>query len=114
MKRPLALMLPFLLSVCVGSIHAQAATLPVITNGELGATWDGGIAAFDAGLPDYGSCINDFGAGCPNVTWRWSEGGNGYQVLDLVVPRNGHAGWGLFQGVYATESDKFCGRNDRI
>ena len=95
MKRPLALMLPFLLSVCVGSIHAQAATLPVITNGELGATWDVGIAAFDAGLPDYGSCINDFGAGCPNVTWRWSEGGNGYQVLDLVYP-----GTGMLAGVY--------------
>ena len=95
MKRPLALMLPFLLSVCVGSIHAQAATLPVITNGELGATWDVGIAAFDAGNPDYGSCINDFGAGCPNVTWRWSEGGNGYQVLDLVYP-----GTGMLAGVY--------------
>ncbi|MDB3923868.1 family 16 glycosylhydrolase, partial [Luminiphilus sp.] len=95
MKRPLALMLPFLLSVCVGSIHAQAATLPVITNGELGATWDGGIAAFDAGLPDYGSCSNDFGAGCPNVNWRWSEGGNGYQVLDLEYP-----GTGMLAGVY--------------
>ena len=95
MKRPLALMLPFLLSVCVGSIHAQAATLQVITNGELGATWDGGIAAFDAGLPDYGSCSNDFGAGCPNVNWRWSEGGNGYQVLDLEYP-----GTGMLAGVY--------------
>jgi len=94
-KRPLALMLPFLLSVCVGSIHAQAATLPVITNGKLGATWDGGIAAFDAGLPAYGSCSNDFGAGCPNVNWRWSEGGNGYQVLDLEYP-----GTGMLAGVY--------------
>ena len=95
MKRPLALMLPFLLSVCVGSIHAQAATLPVITNGKLGATWDGGIAAFDAGNPDYGSCINDFGAGCPNVTWRWSQGDNGYEVLELVYP-----GTGMLAGVY--------------
>ena len=95
MKRPLALMLPFLLSVCVGSIHAQAATLPVITNGELGATWDVGIAAFDAGNPDYGSCINDFGAGCPNVNWRWSQGDNGYEVLELVYP-----GTGMLAGVY--------------
>ena len=94
-KQFVGLLLPFLLSVFLGVIYAQAATLPVITNGQLGATWDVGIAAFDAGNPDYGSCINDFGAGCPNVSWRWSQGDNGYEVLELEYP-----GTGMLAGVY--------------
>ena len=81
MKRVFRLLLPFFVSGFVGSLHAEQAILPVISSGELGPTWDGGIAAFDAANPDFGSCIGDFGAGCPNVAWRWSLGDNGYDIL---------------------------------
>ena len=95
MKRVIGLLLPFIICGFVGPLHAQQITLPVISDGELGDTWDGGIAAFDAANPDYGSCIGDFGAGCPNVSWRWSQGDNAYEVLELEYP-----GTGMLAGVY--------------
>ena len=95
MKRVFRLLLPFFVSGFVGSLHAEQAILPVISSGELGPTWDGGIAAFDAANPDFGSCIGDFGAGCPNVAWRWSLGDNGYDILELEYP-----GTGQLAGVY--------------
>ena len=94
MKGLFGLWLPGLFAGCVASVCAQQTTLPVIANGELGATWDVGIAAFDAGI-NYESCTNDFGAGCPNVDWRWSDGGDGYDVLALEYP-----GTGVLAGVY--------------
>lgn len=81
-----------------GSVYAQQITLPVITNGELGATWDAGIAAFDAGI-DFNTCVDDFGAGCPNVDWRWTQGDDGYDVLELEYP-----GTGVLAGVYFKSS----------
>ena len=95
MKQVLGLLLPAIICGFVGPLHAQQITLPVITDGALGDTWDGGIAAFDAANPDYGSCVGDFGAGCPNVSWRWSQGDDGYEVLELEYP-----GTGMLAGVY--------------
>ena len=82
------------LSTFFGPVHAQQTSLPVVANGGVGATWDVGIAAFDAGI-NFESCVNDFGAGCPNVDWRWSPGDNGYDVLELDYP-----GTGELAGVY--------------
>ena len=31
-----------------------------------------GIGAFDQEI-DFDSCINDSGAGCPNISWAWVE-----------------------------------------
>ena len=95
MTRLSGLILSCVLSGILGSIQAQGSTLPVIVNGELGATWDVGIAAFDAANFEFGSCIADFGAGCPNVSWRWSQGDSGYEVLELEYP-----GTGMLAGVY--------------
>ena len=82
------------MSTFFGPIHAQQTSLPVVANGGVGATWDVGIAAFDAGI-NFESCVNDFGAGCPNVDWRWSPGDDGYDVLELDYP-----GTGELAGVY--------------
>ena len=94
MKRFSGLLLPCLFSAGVGTVHAQQTNLSVIANGELDATWDAGIAAFDAGI-GFNSCVDDFGAACPNVDWRWSPGDKGYEVLELEYP-----GTGQLAGVY--------------
>jgi len=85
--------------VFLNSFQVQGATLPVIVNGEVGAIWDDGISAFDAANPNFGSCIDDFGAGCPNVNWVWSQGDSGYEVLKLEYP-----GTGVLAGVYFKSS----------
>ena len=51
---------------------ASERVLTVVDAGGIGPTWDGGISAFDQEI-DFGSCINDSGAGCPNVSWAWVE-----------------------------------------
>jgi len=74
------------------------AELSVIYEGAIGSVWDAGIAAFDASL-DYGSCVNDGGQRCPNVDWRWAQGNEGYDVLELIYP-----GTGQLAGVYFKSS----------
>ena len=78
------------------SFHANsaiAAELLVAAQGQIGPTWDRGIAAFDA-QNDYNSCFNDSGAACPNVNWRWL-GDSTERFLRLQYP-----GTGILAGVY--------------
>ena len=93
------------LIVLLGALFLQPAPvfsndteLPVIYEGATGSVWDAGIAAFDQSL-SYESCVNDGGQRCPNVAWRWVEGDNGYDVLELDYP-----GTGLLAGVYFKSS----------
>ena len=64
-----ALLMIFL---CQGTALASDLNLTVIDSRGLGPTWDSGIAAFDEEI-DFGSCIEDSGAGCPNISWSWVE-----------------------------------------
>lgn len=50
--------------------RASGTELLVTAFGQIGPTWDRGIAAFDA-QNGYQSCFNDLGAACPNVNWKW-------------------------------------------
>lgn len=80
-------------AVSFAANSAIAAELLVASQGQIGPTWDRGIAAFDE-ENDYNSCFNDSGAGCPNVNWRWLGDSTG-QFLRLQYP-----GTGILAGVY--------------
>ena len=79
--------------VAVASVNAFSGELSVAAQGQIGPTWDRGIAAFDK-ENNYNSCFNDSGAGCPNVNWRWLGDSTG-QFLRLQYP-----GTGILAGVY--------------
>lgn len=65
--------LVLLLSLTCEAVASDLA-LKVVNDGEIGPTWDGGIAAFDQEI-DFASCIQDSGLGCPNISWFWTESG---------------------------------------
>lgn len=54
---------------------ASESVLTVVDANGIGPTWDGGVAAFDQEI-DFGSCIEDSGAGCPNINWSRIESEN--------------------------------------
>ena len=59
-----------ILAVAVPPGVANELTEVVLENGQVASTWDVGIAAFDEAI-GYGDCVDDGGAGCPTVDWRW-------------------------------------------
>ena len=76
---------------------ASERVLTVVDAEGIGPTWDGGIGAFDQEI-DFDSCINDSGAGCPNIRWAW-EGDGENRFLRFEYP-----GSGQLAGVYFKSS----------
>ena len=76
---------------------ASERVLTVVDAEGIGPTWDGGIGAFDQEI-DFDSCINDSGAGCPNISWAW-EGDGENRFLRFEYP-----GSGQLAGVYFKSS----------
>ena len=58
-------------------------TVVVLDDGQVGSTWDNGILAWDQAI-NYEVCSNDFGAGCPTVSWGWV--GSGFLGLGSTTP----------------------------
>ena len=76
---------------------ASERVLTVVDAEGIGPTWDGGIGAFDQEI-DFDSCINDSGAGCPNISWAWVEDSEN-RFLRFEYP-----GSGQLAGVYFKSS----------
>ena len=75
--RPWASFLLLLATILFSNVSLSSdLRLRVIDAAGVGPTWDGGIAAFDQEI-DFGSCINDFGVGCPNIDWLFVGAGRG-------------------------------------
>ena len=89
-----ALLLIFL---CQSAAFASDRVLTVVDADGIGPTWDGGIGAFDQEI-DFDSCINDSGAGCPNISWAW-VGSDENRFLRFEYP-----GSGQLAGVYFKSS----------
>ena len=89
-----ALLLIFL---CQSAAFAADRVLTVVDADGIGPTWDGGIGAFDQEI-DFDSCINDSGAGCPNISWAW-VGSDENRFLRFEYP-----GSGQLAGVYFKSS----------
>ena len=89
-----ALLLIFL---CQSAAVASNRVLTVVDAEGIGPTWDGGISAFDQEI-DFGSCINDSGARCPNISWAW-VGSDENRFLRFEYP-----GSGQLAGVYFKSS----------
>ncbi len=65
----------------------------VISNGAVGSVWDLGVQAFDEQNPDYGSCANDGGSGCPSLSWTLEVDNDRGNVLQVAYTANAqHAG----------------------
>lgn len=86
-----------LVVLCQSAAFASDRVLTVVNAGVIGPTWDGGIGAFDQEI-DFDSCINDSGAGCPNIRWAW-EGDGENRFLRFEYP-----GSGQLAGVYFKSS----------
>ena len=86
-----------LVVLCQSAAFASDRVLTVVNAGGIGPTWDGGIGAFDQEI-DFDSCINDSGAGCPNIRWAW-EGDGENRFLRFEYP-----GSGQLAGVYFKSS----------
>ena len=78
----------------VASGEAQAVEEVVLEDGALVPPWDGALGAYDEAL-GYEVCLDDGGAGCPTVDWRWTNSGNRGRVLHTEWQDNG-----LTAGVY--------------
>ena len=78
-------------------VLASERVLTVVDTEGIGPTWDGGIGAFDQEI-DFDSCINDSGAGCPNISWAWVEDSEN-RFLRFEYP-----GSGQLAGVYFKSS----------
>ena len=86
-----------LVFLCQSVAFASDRVLTVVDAEGIGPTWDGGIGAFDQEI-DFDSCINDSGAGCPNISWAWAEDGEN-RFLRFEYP-----GSGQLTGVYFKSS----------
>lgn len=86
-----------LVVLCQSAAFASDRVLTVVNAGGIGPTWDGGIGAFDQEI-DFDSCINDSGAGCPNISWGWVGDGEN-RFLRFEYP-----GSGQLAGVYFKSS----------
>lgn len=73
---------------------AEALEEIVLENGALAPPWDGALGAYDEAL-GYEVCLDDGGAGCPTVDWKWTNSGNRGRVLQAEWENNG-----LTAGVY--------------
>lgn len=86
-----------LIFLCQSAAFASDRVLTVVDVDGIGPTWDGGIGAFDQEI-DFDSCINDSGAGCPNISWAW-VGSDENRFLRFEYP-----GSGQLAGVYFKSS----------
>jgi len=60
------------------------ADLNVFKAGAADALWDEGLGAYDSGNPNYGTCKNDGGAGCPNISWSMAADADRGDVLQIT------------------------------
>jgi beta-glucanase (GH16 family)/spore coat protein CotH len=74
----------------------------VLSNGIVDNGWDLGVAAFDSGQ-NFETCVNDNGAGCPNISWSLAQDAERGDVLQVS-----HGSSGVFVGLYFPSS---TGRN---
>jgi beta-glucanase (GH16 family) len=66
------------------TVSASASTdLVVFNTGAVDALWDEGTGAYDAGI-DYGTCKNDNGSGCPNISWSMAADADRGEVLQIT------------------------------
>ena len=65
----------------------------VIADGVFDSIWDLGIQAFDQLNPNFGSCINDGGNGCPSLSWTVESDNDRGNVLQVTYADDAqHAG----------------------
>ena len=64
----------------VASGEAQAVEEIALEDSALVPHWNGALGAYDEAL-GYEVCLDDGGAGCPTVDWRWTNSGNRGRVL---------------------------------
>lgn len=83
-------------------------TVVVLDDGQVGSTWDNGILAWDQAI-NYEVCSNDFGAGCPTVSWGWVGSGNRGQVLQGRWSNNNQRAGIFFQTLTPTNLSRFSG-----
>ena len=76
-----------------------SADLVVFKTGAVDALWDEGTGAYDAGI-DYGTCKNDNGSGCPNISWSMAADSDRGEVLQIT-----HSAAGKDVGFFIQTSD---------
>lgn len=79
-------------------------TLPkvVFDNGAADTSWDKGIGAYDEANPDWGTCENDGGAGCPSISWSIINDNSRGNVLEIS-----HASTNKQAGLFIQTSTPF-------
>ena len=98
--------------VSTESTHVAASndgeTLVVLDRGQIGSTWENGILAWDQ-ANDYEVCSNDFGAGCPTVSWSRVASGDRGQVLQAKWVNNNQRAGIFFQTLTPANLSRFLG-----
>lgn len=106
--RPWASFLLLLATILFSNISLSSdLRLRVIDAAGVGPTWDGGIAAFDQEI-DFGACVNDFGAGCPNIDWLFIGEGED-KFLRLEYPGSGYLAGMYFKASIPQDFSAFQG-----
>ena len=92
------------------TIFAQqdAEVLTVLTEGQIGITWDSPISAWDGAL-NYAVCIGSGGAGCPTVGWGWASAEGRGQVLRATWVNNGYRAGIFLESSIPQDLTRFSG-----
>ena len=101
-------LLGFITANSSAGINPEPGTLTVLEDGQIASTWNTGIAAWDQAI-GYQLCINDGGAACPTVGWRWVNTTTRGPVLRGDWVANGNSAGIFFEATPALDLSRFAG-----